>query len=346
MGGTAEGLPFVPMWGGGFFFLPGTQEVDVLKRWCIPALAVLLCLTALAACRKGAPPPDASPAPPGDSAVPAQPVSPQPPPLSEPQPVPTPVPEPELEPVSTPEPKPEPKPEPEPPPQPANTRLYVLMYHHFIREGEEYNDWMLTDTRFREDLEWLTNHNYVTILPSQLAAGEPLPRRAVMLTFDDGYRSNYELVYPLLQEYQARAVISVIGGYIQAEDPLFLTWDMCHEMARSGLVEIGSHTYACHDDGEHGIRRRKGESREDYEARVLPDLQTSIDLIQEKVGTAPIFFAYPNGKTEEWARDFIQAHFAVTVTTRHGPSDIAKGLYDLKRCNVSMGVPVGDILPE
>ena len=247
---------------------------------------------------------------------------------------------------STPEPKPEPKPEPEPPPQPANTRLYVLMYHHFIREGEEYNDWMLTDTRFREDLEWLTNHGYVTILPSQLAAGEPLPRRAVMLTFDDGYRSNYELVYPLLQEYQARAVISVIGGYIQAEDPLFLTWDMCHEMARSGLVEIGSHTYACHDDGEHGIRRRKGESREDYEARVLPDLQTSIDLIQEKVGTAPIFFAYPNGKTEEWARDFIQAHFAVTVTTRHGPSDIAKGLYDLKRCNVSMGVPVGDILPE
>ena len=41
--------------------------------------------------------------------------------------------------------------------------------------------------------------------------------------------------------------------------------------------------------------------------RVLPDLQTSIDLIQEKVGTAPVFFAYPNGKTEEWARAFIRA---------------------------------------
>ena len=167
-----------------------------------------------------------------------------------------------------------------------------------------------------------------------------------MLTFDDGYRSNYELIYPLLQEYQARAVISVIGGYIQAEDPLFLTWDMCHEMARSGLVEIGSHTYACHDDGEHGVKRHKGESREDYEARVLPDLQTSIDLIQEKVGTAPVFFAYPNGKTEEWARDFIRAHFAVTVTTRHGSADISGGLYELRRCNVSMKVPVGDILPD
>ena len=225
-------------------------------------------------------------------------------------------------------------------------KLPVLMYHHVVCDGEACNDMTVTVGRLEEDLRWLAENGYHTVLPRELAAAQPLPEKPVLITFDDGYRSNYELVYPLLQEYQARAVISVIGGYIQAEDPLFLTWDMCHEMARSGLVEIGSHTYACHDDGEHGIRRRKGESREDYEARVLPDLQTSIDLIQEKVGTAPIFFAYPNGKTEEWARDFIQAHFAVTVTTRHGPSDIAKGLYDLKRCNVSMGVPVGDILPE
>ena len=205
---------------------------------------------------------------------------------------------------------------------------------------------MLTDTRFREDLEWLANHGYTTVLPSQLAAGEALPERAVMLTFDDGYRSNYELAYPLLQEYQAKAVISVIGEYIQTEDPFFLTWNMCHEMAQSGLVEIGSHTYASHDDSQHGIKRLKGEDRAHYEARVFPDLQTSIDLIEENVGAAPQFFAYPNGLTEHWASDFLREHFAVTVTTRHGRADISGGLYDLKRCNVSMGVPVSHILPE
>ena len=260
------------------------------------------------------------------------------------QPAPEPVPQPP--PAAAVQPEPAPEPEPVPEPNPANTRLYVLMYHHIIPEGGKYNSWMVTDVRLREDLEWLSGHGYVTVLPSQLVAGEPLPDKAVMLTFDDGYRSNYQLAYPLLQEYQARAVISVIVKYIQDEDPYFLTWDMCREMARSGLVEIGSHTFACHDEGEHGIKRRKGESREEYEARVLPDLQASIDLITEHVGTAPRFFAYPNGKTEEWARDFIREHFAVTVITRHGSWDISNGLYNMKRCNVSMDEPVSKFLPS
>ena len=225
-------------------------------------------------------------------------------------------------------------------------KLPVLMYHHVVPDGQACNDMTVTAGRLEQDLRWLAENGYETVLPRELAAGDPLPEKAVLITFDDGYRSNYDYAYPLLQKYRAKAAIAVMVFMPDNWAPGFLSWDMCREMVQSGLVEIGSHTYACHDDGEHGIRRRKGESREDYEARVLPDLQTSIDLIQEKVGTAPIFFAYPNGKTEEWARDFIQAHFAVTVTTRHGPSDIAKGLYDLKRCNVSMGVPVGDILPE
>ena len=239
-----------------------------------------------------------------------------------------------------------PAPEPDADPDPPNTKLYVLMYHHFVPEGVPCNNWMLTDVRLREDLEWRDSHGYVTVLPSQLAAGEPLPQRAVMLTFDDGYDSNYALAYPLLQEYQAKAVISLIVKYTQEEVPGFLTWDMCREMASSGLVEFGSHTYASHDEEEHGIKRRWGESREDYEARLFPDLQTSIDRIEENLGSPPLLFAYPNGLKESWAAGFIQDHFAITLTTKHGASDLSKGLYSLNRCNVSMGVPVGDILPD
>lgn len=266
-----------------------------------------------------------------------------PPPAPEPAPAPPPIVAPAPDPVPELTPEPAPKPEPE---APVNTRLYVLMYHHIIPEGELYNNWMLTDVRLREDLEWMAGHGWTTVLPSQLAAGEPLPEKAVMLTFDDGYDSNYTLAYPLLREFQAKAAISIIVRYTDEQVPGFLTWDMCREMAQSGLVEIGSHTYACHDESEHGIKRRRGESREEYEARVLPDLQTSIDLIQANVGTAPLLFAYPNGVKESWAAGFIQDHFALTVTTRHGASDISKGLYSLKRCNVSMGVPVSQILPS
>mgnify|MGYP001077981488 FL=1 len=245
-----------------------------------------------------------------------------------------------------PEPEPEPDPKPEPEPKPAkNNKLYVLMYHHFIQDGQDYNVWMLTDTRLREDLQWLSDHGYTTVLPSDLAAGTPLPAKAVMLTFDDGYDSNYTLAYPILQEFKAKAVISVVVKNTDEQKAGALTWSMCRDMAQSGLVEIGSHTYNLHKEVA-GISRYEGESREAYEARVLPDLQTSIDLIQANVGVKPLFFAYPLGYTDAWANDFLREHFSVTATTNHGPSDISKGLYDLKRCNVSMGVPVGDILPE
>ena len=106
--------------------------------------------------------------------------------------VPPPVPEPVAEPPSIAEPAPALESDPD---KPANTKLYVLMYHHFVPEGVGCNTWMVTNTRLREDLEWLASHGYATVLPSQLASGEPLPERAVMLTFDDGYDSGYTLAY-------------------------------------------------------------------------------------------------------------------------------------------------------
>ena len=249
------------------------------------------------------------------------------------------------EPASQPE--QEPAAEPEAPPEKAeNHKLYILMYHHFVPEGTECNNWMLTGARFREDLEWLAGHGYQTVLPSQLAAGEPLPERAVMLTLDDGYASNYHIAYPLLQEFQAKAVISLITQYIEDGNAVFLTWDMCGEMVQSGLVELGSHTNALHDGEPGGVKRLKEESREAYQARVFPDLQTSIDLIQDNTGVQVQFFAYPRGITDAWAKDFIRENFAISVTTRYGAADLSKGLYSLPRCNVAPSVPLSKILPS
>ena len=237
-------------------------------------------------------------------------------------------------------------PEEQTPESPGNRTLYILMYHHFVPQDWPCNTWTVTGEKFRSDLEWLAEHGYTTVLPGQLAAGEPLPEKAVMLTLDDGYDSNYWLAYPLLQEFQSKAVISVIARYVEEQRFGYLTWNMCKVMAGSGLVEIGSHTYDAHPDGDRGIRRLEGESCEQYQARVLPDLQSSIDLIADNLGTAPSFFAYPNGKTEVWARDFIRDRFAVTVTTRHGVTDISQGLYAMNRFTVSMGVSLSEILPE
>ena len=208
------------------------------------------------------------------------------------------------------------------------------MYHDVVEgDGSGCNDWTITTGRLREDLQWMTDQGFTFYLPRELAQGVPLAEKSVMITFDDGYASNYTLAFPLLKEFGAKAVISPI---VQEGVPGYLTWDMCREMAASGLVEFGSHTYDLHGADDQGIRRLEGECQADYEARVLPDLQTSIDLLSAELGQPVTFFAYPNGKTEPWAVQFLAEHFSVTVTTAHGPADLSGGLYRLPRHNVTV----------
>jgi len=302
-----------------------------VRNVSIPALVLSVLLSLSSACQRAAPPPAALLVPPKAPAQ-SQPADPG----ALPEPDPAPEPQPALE--------PEPVPAPEPAEKPVsdNKELYILMYHHFVPEGQECNPWMLTPSRFREDMQWLAGHGYTTVLPSEVIRGDPLPERAVMLTFDDGYRSNYELAYPILQEFRVKAVISIITHWVEDGDPGYLTWEQCREMAESGLVEFGSHTHASHADG---ITRAGGETREEYENRVFPDIQKSVALIEDNTGMPVQFFAYPNGRTEKWAAGFLREKFKMTVTTRHGPADISEGLYDLNRCNISMEEPVWKFLP-
>lgn len=230
-------------------------------------------------------------------------------------------------------------------------RLPVLMYHHMVLDWQECNDMTVTVGRLERDLQWLAENGYQTILPRELAEGAPLPEKPVLLTFDDGYRSNYELAYPLLQKYRAKAVIAVMAYMQDNPGGNFLTWDMCREMSASGLVEIGSHGYAIHNlDGRmgnfvpgqaNGVQRRKGESYNDFYCRVLEDLRYSFDRIAQEVGTPPTYFAYPFGKTDPDADAYLEALFPVTVVTGPGKhaANLSQGLHQLPRFTVTMKCP-------
>ena len=68
--------------------------------------------------------------------------------------------------------------------------------------------------------------------------------------------------------------------------------------------------------------------------------------MEANLGKAALLFAYPNGVKDSWAAGFIQDHFSLTLITRHGSWDISNGLYNMKRCNVSMDEPVSKFLPS
>lgn len=229
-----------------------------------------------------------------------------------------------------------------------NHKVTLLIYHHLVEREEEVggNSMIVTAERFAQDLDWLAENGYTTVLPRDIVAGEPLPEKAVMITLDDGYRSNYNLAFPLLQEREMKAAIALICGEMDLGDAFYLTWDMCREMAGSGLIEFGSHTYWLHNLDErsgsyvrgraNGIQREKDESRDDFQLRVLDDLELSAQRIEAELNTQVLFFAYPFGATEPWAEEFISQRFAMTFLTKKGTANLSRGFYDLPRKSVNM----------
>lgn len=238
-------------------------------------------------------------------------------------------------------------------PQPVREPMPVLMYHHMVPEGQDCNAMTITPGKFRADLDIILAKGYTPVLPGELAAGVPLPEKPILITFDDGYRSNYDLVYPILREYGVKACISIIVLMPDLPTDNFCTWEQLREMTDSGLVEVGSHSYRLHNLGEdkgnyekngtNGVERRPGESDGDFQARVLDDIQKSHDRIAAELGSVTCF-AYPFGCTDPDAKALVDALFPVSLMTVPQCADLAKGLHDLPRYAVHMETNLADLL--
>lgn len=238
-------------------------------------------------------------------------------------------------------------------PQPVREPMPVLMYHHMVPEGQNCNAMTITPGKFRADLDIILAKGYTPVLPGELAAGAPLPEKPILITFDDGYRSNYDLVYPILREYGVKACISIIVLMPDLPTDNFCTWEQLREMTDSGLVEVGSHSYRLHNlgedkgnyekDGTNGVERRPGESDGDFQARVLDDIQKSHDRIAAELGSVTCF-AYPFGCTDPDAKALVDALFPVSLMTVPQCADLAKGLHDLPRYAVHMETNLADLL--
>ena len=91
--------------------------------------------------------------------------------------------------------------------------LPIIMYHE-VKPDKPGKD-AIQPWEFEADLKWLADNGYTTIVMADLIAyvrdGTPLPEKPIILSFDDGYYNNYVYVLPLLQQYSARIVLSLLG---------------------------------------------------------------------------------------------------------------------------------------
>jgi peptidoglycan/xylan/chitin deacetylase (PgdA/CDA1 family) len=116
----------------------------------------------------------------------------------------------------------------------------ILSYHSI---GEAASDYVVPVSAFEQQLDWLAGEGFRTISLHELAEARAghgtLPRRSVILTFDDGRSDAMKVVLPLLRKHGMRATFFIITDRVG--EPGFVTWDDVRALMAAGM-EIGSHT--------------------------------------------------------------------------------------------------------
>jgi biofilm PGA synthesis lipoprotein PgaB len=224
---------------------------------------------------------------------------------------------------------------------------------------------------FVRQMDWLRNNGYHFVTLDDLLADEagrkPLPDKAVLITFDDGYRSMYDHAWPILKAWKIPAVVAVVGiweddrttvnfdGKIIPREKL-MSWKDLRELADSGLVEIGSHSFDLH----RGIKGNpqgseqpaattrqwlgagKGyESEIVYRQRVESDMARSSSDIKAHIGRAPRVIAWPYGRYNSIVRDAaVRRGMTIGLTLDDGANVADTPLWKLRRILVdsSMGL--------
>jgi poly-beta-1,6-N-acetyl-D-glucosamine N-deacetylase len=227
-----------------------------------------------------------------------------------------------------------------------------------------------------EHFEWLKVNGHAVVSLQQLISarggGPELPDKAVLLTFDDGYKSVYSHVFPLLKSYRYPALVACVqqfmtpdatGNVVYDGKPTrrdaFMTWDEAREIARYGLVEFASHSAYAHVGVLANAQGSKlpalvtriydpataqYETEVAYEKRLFEDLNSAANLMEKELGTRPRAVVWPYGAYNQTAIDMARkAGHSVAFNLVSNSDNAAADLMHLGRDLVMFNAGLGGL---
>jgi peptidoglycan/xylan/chitin deacetylase (PgdA/CDA1 family) len=206
----------------------------------------------------------------------------------------------------------------------------ILCYHRF---GADRSKMVVAPEDFERQLAYLFENGYRVVRMSDVAeflqGKRALPRRAVVITMDDGYKSVYQHAFPLLKKYRYPATIFVYSDYVGAREGL--TWKEMKEMVDSGLVDIQPHSKT---HSNLGIPQ-PDEDEAAYAARVAAEVADPLQDINKNLNIPVHTFAYPYGDTNKGVIDRLrQRDYRMAVTVQAGSNAAFAYPYMLQRSMV------------
>lgn len=178
---------------------------------------------------------------------------------------------------------------------------------------------------FERQLGWLARWRYRVIalggLMDHLEGSRPMPRRSVVITFDDGYEETCTVAWPILKRFGFPATVFVTPAEVGTEG--FATWEQLSRMAADGL-SIGSHTmHHCYLPSA-------------AEDRLREELVESKRVIEQRLGRPVEFLSYPIGGYTATAQAVArEAGYRAACTTNRASSFAMADRYALRRIKMT-----------
>ena len=228
----------------------------------------------------------------------------------------------------------------------ANVKIPILLYHDFVTtvpdsDPDNFN-YINTPQSYEENIKVLLENGYTFISFQELNDANngkiSLPEKPILVTFDDGYASNYEYIFSILKKYNVKVSIFVVTDKIgkEVDGKKYLSWEQCREMQDSGLVEIFSHS-------KRHIFYDKLPVRQ-----IRDDVIESYKIIEEKLGSKNLkVFAYPYGaytKETVWTLKLNGMDMQVYDLGMNYSNDFNKDY--IKRMNIPCEMTGAEIIEE
>jgi len=207
----------------------------------------------------------------------------------------------------------------------------VLMYHDLVRSKTDQNASTLEVAKFKEQMDYLKANNWTTITPQQLeswvAKKGTLPKKSVLITFDDGYKSTIDLAYPILKNHGFKATSFLITSRI----------DRINTVSEQDIIQTQDvYSYQNHTHLFHMFNSVTNLSLLQYESElaIFEDIQQANDSIEKIIGGdyRVMAHAYPYGKRSLAAIQALQvAGITSAYTIDEGNVFQGDSLFELKR---------------
>lgn len=229
--------------------------------------------------------------------------------------------------------------------------LPVIMYHSVLKDASKTGKYVITPKSVEEDLIYLKEHGYTSVRASDVINyvlhDGSLPEKPYLITLDDGCYNNLTYVLPLLEKYDAYAVISIVGSYSESfsesgdanSSYSYLRWEDIINLKNSGRVEFANHSYDMHSIGKHRIGSKKITWEEDgeYIDKFSKDCLKTQKLLIDNCGIEPVIYTYPFGAYCEESHEFLNDNgFVMTLSCEEGINRISHNkdcLYIMMRIN-------------